>query len=463
MPWNNDKSVRSSSEDAMIYTDNTNQDVLNQIWMDHLRTKNDTRMSSGAHSAKLASAKAKVEDAARKRQVEQEQEKFFDRLGTSKAKSIGDLFSAEHKSIAMELANETSHYTPSSPHSYSGPTRSRPVSAKIRDMSPATKQKMLIGSLSPAPSRRPKSADSSLFFDSDEKTGRDEESTCIGSPKRKHHNIALSRTSLSSKSALSLGSDGDDDDNYDNVSNRLSKQSRVGHSQSSTELFPSALATTINYGTSYTQITDDGSNHDCGVRQDDTKSEHEKPSAHIGVNQSSTKANKNYENLDEVFLAFCNANKRQSQISLFGSDTTQMDGRTFQKFAKDCDLLQKPLTSTSVDIVFAKVKSKGTTKITALQFYKAVKELAKIRFPNHSESDAFGLVYTFVTHSSGPKLNSKVKVSNTNAVKRLTDTSQYTGAHKKRFDGEGRGLGKSGRTEESTTISDLSQITRLNI
>lgn len=33
------------------------------------------------------------------------------------------------------------------------------------------------------------------------------------------------------------------------------------------------------------------------------------------------------------------------------------------------------------------------------------------------------------------------------AVRRLTDTSQYTGSHKERFDKDGRGRGKEGRTD----------------
>lgn len=34
------------------------------------------------------------------------------------------------------------------------------------------------------------------------------------------------------------------------------------------------------------------------------------------------------------------------------------------------------------------------------------------------------------------------------ATARLTDTSKYTGSHKERFDGEGKGKGKTGRVEE---------------
>lgn len=38
-------------------------------------------------------------------------------------------------------------------------------------------------------------------------------------------------------------------------------------------------------------------------------------------------------------------------------------------------------------------------------------------------------------------------MAKTGAVDRLTDTSKYTGSHKKRFDESGKGKGKGGREE----------------
>ena len=42
----------------------------------------------------------------------------------------------------------------------------------------------------------------------------------------------------------------------------------------------------------------------------------------------------------------------------------EMNGRTFVKVFKDSKLLDKKLTSTSLDIIFSKVKTKGKLKIT---------------------------------------------------------------------------------------------------
>ena len=41
-----------------------------------------------------------------------------------------------------------------------------------------------------------------------------------------------------------------------------------------------------------------------------------------------------------------------------------MDGKAFAKMAKDCKILDKLLTATDIDLVFAKVKDKAARKIT---------------------------------------------------------------------------------------------------
>ena len=41
-----------------------------------------------------------------------------------------------------------------------------------------------------------------------------------------------------------------------------------------------------------------------------------------------------------------------------------MDGKVFAKVAKDCKILDKKLTNTDVDLIFAKIKDKSARKIT---------------------------------------------------------------------------------------------------
>lgn len=53
-----------------------------------------------------------------------------------------------------------------------------------------------------------------------------------------------------------------------------------------------------------------------------------------------------------------------------------MDGKTFAKVAKDCKILNKALTSTDVDLTFAKIKDKAARKINFAQFIKGMEIFA---------------------------------------------------------------------------------------
>ena len=57
------------------------------------------------------------------------------------------------------------------------------------------------------------------------------------------------------------------------------------------------------------------------------------------------------------------ANLQQVFNTYVGKEKT-MEGKTFAKVAKDCGLLDKKLTATDVDLIFAKVKAKTERRIT---------------------------------------------------------------------------------------------------
>ena len=61
----------------------------------------------------------------------------------------------------------------------------------------------------------------------------------------------------------------------------------------------------------------------------------------------------------------------------FTGGANEMEGKTFAKLAKDTKILDKNLTATDVDLVFAKVKDKAARKISFAQFQKGVEEMAK--------------------------------------------------------------------------------------
>jgi len=47
----------------------------------------------------------------------------------------------------------------------------------------------------------------------------------------------------------------------------------------------------------------------------------------------------------------------------FTAGAAEMEGKTFAKMAKDCKILDKNLTATDIDLIFAKVKDKAARKI----------------------------------------------------------------------------------------------------
>merc|ERR1712226_638443 len=108
-------------------------------------------------------------------------------------------------------------------------------------------------------------------------------------------------------------------------------------------------------------------------------------------------------------------------------------------------ILNKACTSTDVDIVFAKVKSKGARVITFEQCCDALKELAKKRF----KGDEHGLDKCFdLMAGKEPGSAGTTKTSKTGGVAKMTDSSQYTGAHKERFGADGKGKGLDGRVDK---------------
>lgn len=73
-------------------------------------------------------------------------------------------------------------------------------------------------------------------------------------------------------------------------------------------------------------------------------------------------------NISMIFEAFSS--------TAIGIGDGYMDGRQFTKMAKDSKILGKKITTTDMDIIFAKVKDKGSRKINETQFVSALQLLA---------------------------------------------------------------------------------------
>ncbi|XP_067853549.1 tubulin polymerization-promoting protein family member 3-like [Heptranchias perlo] len=123
----------------------------------------------------------------------------------------------------------------------------------------------------------------------------------------------------------------------------------------------------------------------------------------------------------------------------------EMNGKNWAKICKDCKVIDgKTVTSTDVDIVFSKVKSKSARVISFEEFKMALAELAVKRFKGKSQEEAIDSMYGLIAGKDPANVGVTVAHKG-GGVERLTDTSKYTGSHKERFDESGKGKGMSGR------------------
>ena len=110
--------------------------------------------------------------------------------------------------------------------------------------------------------------------------------------------------------------------------------------------------------------------------------------------------------LKAVFADYCGGQKT-------------MEGKSFAKLAKDTKLVDKKLTNTDVDLIFAKVKDKSERRITFAQFSNGLAEIAKKKGVDVS------VINAKVGESKGPILAG----TKADAVKFHDDKSLYTGVY----------------------------------
>jgi hypothetical protein len=142
--------------------------------------------------------------------------------------------------------------------------------------------------------------------------------------------------------------------------------------------------------------------------------------------------------LEDAFREYCSFGDKDSLPLM-------MDGAKFAKMCRDCKLLDKKLTATDVDIIFAKAKPKTERKLTLAQFQEAVRMLGEKKYPGDPQAlkKIQSKLSTPTTHPGA------TKVAGDAVLDRMTDTSKYTGSHKLRFDESGKGKGLEGRESVS--------------
>lgn len=98
-----------------------------------------------------------------------------------------------------------------------------------------------------------------------------------------------------------------------------------------------------------------------------------------------------------------------------------MEGKSFAKLAKDCNLLDKKLTQADVDLIFAKVKvNKAERKIGFQEFIHGINLMAEKKKVPKEE-----LAYFIATSNHGPIL----KATKVEQVRLHDDKTTYTGVY----------------------------------
>lgn len=127
------------------------------------------------------------------------------------------------------------------------------------------------------------------------------------------------------------------------------------------------------------------------------------------------------------------------QFAKFGD--TKADGSTItlknvDKWLKQAKIIDKKITTTDTAITFGKWKSKQMDLKT---FEAFIEDLARAKKLVATE------LFEKLKESGAPGTSGTTEVVKSGGVERLTDTSKYTGAHKRRFDESGKGRGIEGR------------------
>ncbi|XP_062255086.1 tubulin polymerization-promoting protein isoform X2 [Platichthys flesus] len=125
----------------------------------------------------------------------------------------------------------------------------------------------------------------------------------------------------------------------------------------------------------------------------------------------------------------------------------ELHGKNWSKLCKDCAVIDgKNITLTDVDIVFSKVKKKSCRTITFDEFKVALGELARKKYKEKTVEEAEAEVFKQI-EGKAPVIAGVTRAVASPTVSRLTDPTKFTGSHKERFDGTGRGKGKAGRVD----------------
>ncbi|KAL3113534.1 hypothetical protein niasHT_013053 [Heterodera trifolii] len=155
---------------------------------------------------------------------------------------------------------------------------------------------------------------------------------------------------------------------------------------------------------------------------------------------------KNPREIKQKWESFAKFGQSQAQAT----QVTEITGKNFDKWLKDAGVIDnKNITTTMTGIAFSKVAG-PKKKANFNETKKVIVNVAKDRASNSKRDIQTEIdeICSKLENLSAPTVNSAAKASTAgNVYERLTDHTKYTGAHKERFDQEGKGRGKAGRVD----------------
>ncbi|NXP08912.1 TPPP2 protein, partial [Thinocorus orbignyianus] len=144
--------------------------------------------------------------------------------------------------------------------------------------------------------------------------------------------------------------------------------------------------------------------------------------------------------MSEVEKAFC----KHGDTSTNGN---VMTGKNFSNTCKECRIMNgKAMTSTDIDNIFNKVKTRGACTIIFVEFQQAMKELCSKGFKCKLPEEVLQAMYSLI-EGKEPGSVGATKITKAGRVKRLADTSKYSASHREHFDERGKGKGLSGHQD----------------
>jgi hypothetical protein len=172
----------------------------------------------------------------------------------------------------------------------------------------------------------------------------------------------------------------------------------------------------------------------------------------------------NFKELREVFNSFCafgSARNLATGSNSMLNGNPAMDNVKFKKLCKDCQIIDKNVTTTECDIIFSKYTGNAARTIDFDTFTMIFQELAQKKYPAKKPRDAYHQLLNFM-QDKYPKFAPGVTKTETGGVyayeptavfDRLTNVKGYTGTHKERFNSDGTGRGIDGRLQQTSYLT----------